>query len=205
MRLPTALFMGLLARTPQNGEGQVPPPTTPVHIDPIPDLVIENFQAGGVILSHRFYVNFNVTFPPNPTVETQNLTVYCHIVGTTISESIAEVPPLWCNRNYDSAPTPYDVFWSLDFNVEQEYWPNKTVKTPLNAEVLFYRIINNETRMMGVHKLKREDMPMVGEQYPRQLYQGPKNFTVKGTRISGGPKFVPGETPTTTPVPVPTL
>ncbi|KAK4200180.1 hypothetical protein QBC40DRAFT_201016 [Triangularia verruculosa] len=194
MRLPTALFMGLLVRTPQD-DGRHPPPTTPVHIDPIPDLIVENFQAGGVILSHRFYVNFNVTFPPNPPMENTSLNVYCHYVGTTMSETIGEVPPLWCNRNWDSAPTPNDIFFSLDFDVEQEYYPNKTVKTPLNAQVQFYRIISNETRMMGMHKLHREDMPMIGEQFPRQVYQGPTNFTVTGTKISGGPKFVPGETP----------
>ncbi|KAK4180792.1 hypothetical protein QBC36DRAFT_319430 [Triangularia setosa] len=196
MRLPSALFMSLLVgRTPQQDDL---PPTQPVHIDPIPDLVITNFQAGAVILSHRFYVNFNITFPPNNPLETAPLTVYCHLVGTTLSETIASVDPLWCNRNYNSTPTPQDVFWSLDFNVDQEYYPNNTVKTPLNAEVLFYRIINNETRMTGKHVLHREDMPMVGETFPRQVYQGPKNFTVPGTRISGGPKFVPGETPTVT-------
>ncbi|KAK0660513.1 hypothetical protein QBC41DRAFT_360087 [Cercophora samala] len=196
MRLPTALFTALLAgRAPQNNDL---PPTQPIHFDPIPDIQISNFQAGAVILSHRFYVNFNITFPPNTPTETVPLTTYCHIVGTTMSETIGEVSPMWCNRNYDSAPTPQDVFWSLDFNVEQETWPNGTTKTPLNAEVLFYRMISNETRMEGKAKLKREDMPMVGESFPRQVYQGPKNFTVEGRRVSGGPAFVPGETGTVT-------
>ncbi|CAP60555.1 uncharacterized protein PODANS_1_8460 [Podospora anserina S mat+] len=192
MRLPTALLGALLAgRAPQNNDGR--PPPQPVRIDPIPDIQITNFRAGAVILSHRFYVNFNITFPPNTPFESTPLTTYCHTIGTSLTETIGEVHPLWCNRNTDSPPTPQDVFWSLDFNVEQETFPNKTVKTPLNAELLLYRVISNETRMEGRALLSREDMPMVGESYPRQIYQGPGNFSVKGRRVSGGRGFIPGD------------
>lgn len=47
--------------------------------------------------------------------------------------------------------------------------------------------------MEGRALLSREDMPMVGESYPRQIYQGPGNFSVKGRRVSGGRGFIPGD------------
>ncbi|KAK4229146.1 hypothetical protein QBC38DRAFT_473290 [Podospora fimiseda] len=180
-----------------------PSPNPPPKISPIPDFVITGFQAGGIIMSHRSYINFNVLTRPNAAL------VYCSTFGTTLTASISSITPTWCNRQPDSPPTSEDVWFDLvlysdappppHYNSTDNITSTATTSSlsPMLtagpdggddrkgalAKLRVVRQINNGTRDQAVHYILPQDAPFIGDgDFFHQVYVGPENFTVKAWR-----------------------
>ncbi|KAK4167054.1 hypothetical protein QBC43DRAFT_312034 [Cladorrhinum sp. PSN259] len=179
-------------------------------ISPIPPFQITNFQAGGIILSHRSYINFHVLPHPNTSL------VFCSTLGTTLSASISAITPTWCNKKSDAPPTPEDVWFELVLYSDAPPAPHYNTTTSnmtsarsttnfmltagaededgggggdddekrgAMAKLRVVRQINNGTRDEAVHYIFPEDAPFIGTgDFFHQVYEGPENFTVDAWR-----------------------
>ncbi|KAK3990342.1 hypothetical protein QBC44DRAFT_358495 [Cladorrhinum sp. PSN332] len=178
-------------------------PNPPQKVSPIPAFEITDFQAGGIILSHRSYINFQVLPHPNASL------VFCSTLGTTLSASISSITPTWCNREADAPPTSEDVWFELvvysdappapHYNTTSNTTSTKTTsslsarmtggpddgdkKKGAMARLRVVRQINNGTRDEAVHYILPQDAPFIGAgDFFHQVYDGPENFTVEAWR-----------------------
>ncbi|KXX74104.1 hypothetical protein MMYC01_208910 [Madurella mycetomatis] len=158
---------------------------------------ISNLTAGVVALSHRNFVNFDVT--PSPSLPP----VRCQALGTTPGKVLSSISRTWCfSLGSNATGDEYDEFnppatattpptsevwwfsWTMQKNNDDDDDDDDNDDNRGGAELRVGRQLDAHCREEAVHFIPREEMPVVGTDtmFERQVYTGPERFQVEAWR-----------------------
>ncbi|GAB1310787.1 hypothetical protein MFIFM68171_00997 [Madurella fahalii] len=174
------------------GTGLAPAHPALERVIPITPFQISNLTAGAVVLSHRNFVNFDVTASPSQPP------IHCQALGTTAGKVLSSISRTWClspgcsdaaGDEQDNQPNPPATATTPSANTTSEvWWFSWTMQSDDGdggAELRVGRRVDAHCREEAVHFIPREEMPVVGKDtmFARQVYTGPEMFEVEAWRF----------------------
>ncbi|KAK3393502.1 hypothetical protein B0H63DRAFT_458370 [Podospora didyma] len=154
-----------------------PPPlgldATRRRVSAVPAFNVTNFAAAAVILSHRNYYSFNVTF--SCTEEP----VHCFHLGTTLSESLSDVPQTFCGNK----STGVSFRWTRRDTVGDD--DNEEDEKNIRAHLVIVRQVDETVIDQAAYAVPINDTRIYGSgQFSHEVYDGPEDFMMKAYRFT---------------------
>ncbi|KAK1749318.1 hypothetical protein QBC47DRAFT_396008 [Echria macrotheca] len=167
----------------------VPAPSGVRKVSTIPAFNVTGFTASAVVLSHRVYYRFNVTFCPElPHIE-------CFALGTTLSESLSSTPLTKCGRSPidssadpegntkdPSAPPDPDVAFQWTRHDQTAASGGDGGESSV-ASLLIVRTLDDGVIDQAQYLVPSNHTENVGEgRFRHEVYGGPEDFSIPAFR-----------------------
>ncbi|KAK3362268.1 hypothetical protein B0T25DRAFT_1819 [Lasiosphaeria hispida] len=144
----------------------LPPSRARQNATLIPSFNVTDFTASALVLSHRDFYHFDVTFCED------HAPVHCEALGTTLSEELSSIPQTRCGDNSEvSFKWTRYVDGTSDLLIMREVVAAGAGEGRVITDEALYTVPSNDTPRLGSGKLQH------------MVYAGPENFSVPAFRF----------------------